>query len=504
MPESIRTLIYFRHHVGLMEKTVVDFKSPNLTTYNYNKFLQLANSVEELPKVELSEDSVAVLLYTSGSTGKPKGVILTHKNLLSVIRNVCGVIYDDICKFAPDHCWYAYLPLAHVLEFCAESVMFFTGVKIGYGSPYTMSDYSTGIVEGQKGDLRALSPTIMPAVPLVLERIRKQLFEHISRKDGYPSFLKILLPELIAYRDGWIERGFDTPLFNRLVCKKFNQSLGGKMKFLVVGGAPLFAETQRLIRALFDVKVLVGYGSTEIASGCTIMDVDDVTVGWAGAPLFGVKVRLVDWTEGNYTSKDKPYPRGELHVGGNTVSLGYFAQDDVTQENFYTENNIRWYRTGDIVEINELGLIRIIDRKKDLVKLQHGEFVALGSIESALKNCSLIENVCVHAKSSSNFVVALIAPNWKELRQVVLHHEHQALSNEELCRNKEIAERVRNYIVQFCISSTKLAKTDYPGKVCLCSETWTPDNDMLTAALKIKRPTLLRFYAKQVEEMFQV
>ena len=110
------------------------------------------------------------------------------------------------------------------------------------------------------------------------------------------------------------------------------------------------------------------------------MDLEDLTIGFTGAPLYGIKARLINWVEGGYTSRDRPYPRGELHIGGDSVSKGYFGQPELTYESFYVENGVQWFCTGDIAEVNELGMFRIIDRKKDLVKLQNGEYVSLGKV----------------------------------------------------------------------------------------------------------------------------
>ena len=99
----------------------------------------------------------------------------------------------------------------------------------------------------------------------------------------------------------------------------------------------------------------------------------------------GIKLRLDDWEEGGYTLKDKPNPRGEIVVGVNALSDGYYANDEETKATFFEENGIRWWRTGDIAEIDQFGHVSIVDRKKDLVKLQYGKFVALGRVRSLRK-----------------------------------------------------------------------------------------------------------------------
>lgn len=109
-----------------------------------------------------------------------------------------------------------------------------------------------------------------------------------------------------------------------------------------------------------------------------IVSDDDMTTGRAGAPTTVCDIRLVDWDEGNYRVTDKPFPRGEILIGGNNISPGYYKNPIKTKEDFLDEEGKRWFRTGDIGELQQDGVIRIIDRKKDLVKLQAGEYVSLG------------------------------------------------------------------------------------------------------------------------------
>ena len=110
------------------------------------------------------------------------------------------------------------------------------------------------------------------------------------------------------------------------------------------------------------------------------MDFDDVTLGRIGAPLHGVKIKLIDWEEGGYRVTDKPYPRGELVVGGDSMAKGYYKLDKETAEAFEFKDGIQWFHMGDIGEVDEKGLFKIIDRKKDLVKLQFGEYISLGKV----------------------------------------------------------------------------------------------------------------------------
>lgn len=140
-----------------------------------------------------------------------------------------------------------------------------------------------------------------------------------------------------------------------------------------------------------------------------------MTTGRVGAPLGCCDIRLVNWAEGNYTTKDKPYPRGEILIGGDNVALGYYKLPEATEKDFFEEDGRRWFRSGDIAEVQGDGCFKIIDRKKDLVKLQVGEYVSLGKVESELKTCALVDNICVYGDPSKQYCVALIVPALKQV-----------------------------------------------------------------------------------------
>lgn len=123
------------------------------------------------------------------------------------------------------------------------------------------------------------------------------------------------------------------------------------------------------------------YGSTETTCPMAIMMIDDLSYGRTGVPLNDFKYYLDDWHEGGYTTKDEPNPRGEIVVGGPTIALGYYNKPEETEKDFYTDDDgCRWFCTGDIGEVFPDGTLKIIDRKKDLVKLANGEYISLGKV----------------------------------------------------------------------------------------------------------------------------
>lgn len=312
-----------------------------------------------------------------GSTGVPKGVKITHKNFMKTIYSY-KVIIEHLRVGGEDHTYIGYLPLAHILEFITENLIFSFGFRIGYSSPFTLTDMSTAIRPGDKGDATVLKPTLMAGVPLVLDRIRKGIYSKINRKG---PIVRQLFNFAIDYKTFWTQRGFDTPIMNRFFCSKFQESVGGHLSIMFVGGAPLSQDTQKLIKACLNIKLLQGYASTETTGGACIMDADDESLERVGQPLLGLQIKLIDWEEGGYKVTDKPNPRGEIVVGGDSITAGYFKLDSTTNESYYTTpDGIRWFLTGDIGEVFPNGTFKIIDRKKDLIKLQFGEYVSLGKV----------------------------------------------------------------------------------------------------------------------------
>merc|ERR1719211_404548 len=322
----------------------------------------------------------------------------------------------NIVEFRPETDKYiAFLPLAHVLELLAESSCIFMGIRIGYSSSLTLTTKSSKVKNGCKGDSNVLKPTLMCAVPLILERIYKSMVDTMSRK-GW--FVEELFHYLVAYKMKWQDRGFDTPLLNKTLFRRIRYFLGGKVRVMLSGGAPLSPDTHSLTRTCLCVPLMQGYGLTETTACATVMSPQDRTTGRAGAPLMNVRIKIVNWEEGNYLITDKPFPRGEIHIGGRNVAMGYYLNEEKTREEFYEEDGFRWFKTGDIGQVEADGVIRIVDRKKDLVKLQHGEYISYGKVEAILKTSPMVENICLYADPNYTFAVAVVIPSVSEVSKL--------------------------------------------------------------------------------------
>jgi long-chain acyl-CoA synthetase len=212
-------------------------------------------------------------------------------------------------------------------------------------------------------------------------------------------------------------------------------------------------------------------------------------------------MRLESWEEGGYRVTDSPYPRGEVLIGGDNVSMGYFKLPEATKEEFTEKDGRRWFKTGDIAEVHADGVFKIIDRKKDLVKLQAGEYVSLGKVEAEMKTSPYVDNICVYGDSSKLFTVALVVPIPAQLQKLAEKMGRNGVSFEVMCKDPELAKAVLKELQDHGTKS-KLQKFELPGAVTLCEEPWSPDSGLVTAAFKLKRKNIQDHYQNEINKMY--
>ncbi|CEF59382.1 AMP-dependent synthetase/ligase domain-containing protein [Strongyloides ratti] len=443
----------------------------------------------DLEKVK--DNDICMIMYTSGTTGNPKGVVLTHKNIIAAVagqRSVIPIKSTDI--------YIGYLPLAHILEVCAELVVLSKGCRIGYSSAQTLFDRAPKIKKGTKGDTSVLRPTLMACVPAVMDRIFKAVTDEVS--NGSMIF-KELFRICYERRRSRYEDGYSSFIMNKLAFNKIKKLLGGKLRVVLSGGAPLNAETQRFMNICFCCPVVQGYGLTETCGGATLADVHDLSTGSVGPPLTCCEIMLREWSEANYSPLNDP-PQGEILIHGSNVCEGYYKNPEKTKEEFVIINGKRYFCTGDIGEIRNDGSIKIIDRKKDLIKLSHGEYISLGKVETSLLTNSNIDNICVYGNSHASYLIALIVPNEKNIMKLAEENDITGKSFKEICSDKT----VNNILLKVIQDSVKgvLTRVEIPAKIYLCNEPWTPASGLLTEALKLKRKVIENHYKKEIESLY--
>ncbi|XP_072937242.1 long-chain-fatty-acid--CoA ligase 4 [Epargyreus clarus] len=486
---KVDTIIYMEDQLKTTEKE--GFKE-GIRIVGYKEVVQKGKQ-SKIESVQPRPEDTAIVMYTSGSTGVPKGVVLSHRNMLATLKSFADAvpIYDGDMLMG-------FLPLAHVFELLGESLCIIGGVPIGYSTPLTMLDSSSKIMKGTKGDATILQPTCITTVPLIMDRISKGITDKVSRSG---EFAGALFKWAYTYKQTWMKRGYDTPLLNRVVFKAVRALLGGRVRLMIAGGAPLAPDTHTQVRVCVCADVVAGYGLTETTSCATVMDPADRSTGRVGAPTTGTDIRLVNWEEGNYRVTNKPFPQGEIVIGGDSVAEGYYKNPQKTREEFIEADGRRWFRSGDIGELHHDGCIKIIDRKKDLVKLQAGEYVSLGKVEAELKTCPIVENICVYGDSSKNFTVALLVPNPQRLAELAQRAGLPDMDFDQLCQHPAVEKAVVKELADHA-RKCGLERFEVPAAVKLCTEVWSPDMGLVTAAFKIKRKDIQERYKEDIKRMY--
>eukprot|EP00927_Polykrikos_kofoidii_P005076 TRINITY_DN12027_c0_g1_i1.p1 TRINITY_DN12027_c0_g1~~TRINITY_DN12027_c0_g1_i1.p1 ORF type:complete len:701 (+),score=157.63 TRINITY_DN12027_c0_g1_i1:59-2161(+) len=505
--KSVKTVIT----MGESEQSVAEkVKGCSVALHTIDEVINSGKTWSATPHLPRPED-VAVIMYTSGTTGTPKGVCLTHGSVVAV---VAGIEYFFKGMFVPTDIYIAYLPLAHIMEMAAEIVALCCGMQLGYGSPHTLTDSSVKLKRPESmGDAPLLKPHLLVCPPAILEKVYQSVQ---SRRESVSGMKQKMFTWALEngnkhFASGKIGSNW---FYNRLVFGNVQRLLGGDLKAIVTGSAPLSPAIQEFIQTVFAVPVRQGFGLTETGAGSCGSFWGDNASGTVGPPMTSAVVRLADWPEGNYMNSDKEKPgvnmrRGEVLIGGPTVSAGYYINEKnpnpellkKNEDDFLTLDGIRFFRSGDIGQILKSGVLQIIDRKKDLWKGPNGEYVALTKVEAALALCDYVELGMCYGRTGGDFPIALICP--QKPRIVALGRDLGLQENfEVLCENLSVIEAVSKACKAVC-KERKLVEFEIPKKFALIADPWSVENELLTAAMKLKRPQIVEKHQDAIEKMYK-
>jgi long-chain acyl-CoA synthetase len=336
-----------------------------------------------LEAAAIPASALACLIYTSGTGGAPKGVMLPHRSILSNCRGAFELLRPLRLK---DEVYLSYLPTSHSYE---HTVGVFLLPSLG-----TEIVYARG-VEHLAADMLTVRPTILTAVPRVLEVIRTRVLTQVARQPKWQQALfrralDVSLRRVDGQRLGLLERVLDL-LLDRLVRAKVRARFGGRLKAAMSGGARLEPEVGRFFLAL-GLLIMQGYGQTEAGPVISANPPDGIRIDTVGRVLEGVELQLAD--------------DGEILVRGDLLMEGYWGLPDATAATIRDG----WLHTGDIGVLDDDGYLRITDRKKDMIVLSGGENVSPAKVEGMLMAEPEISQAVVAGDGRSS-LTALVVPS---------------------------------------------------------------------------------------------
>ncbi|CAF0885929.1 unnamed protein product [Rotaria sp. Silwood1] len=456
-------------------------KEIDIEIMTFNQLLELGRSnpvVHHPPK----PDDVFEICYTSGTTGLPKGAMLTNKNIVCLVQSATEFFKP---VFTELETLISYLPLAHSYEQTIELFCLCNGFKIGY---------YLGDVRQLADDLAHLKPTVMPCVPRLLNRMYDNIQATIRQLSPLKRFLFNMALSAKG-RDIDQHRVTRHMLWDGLVLKRIQERLGGHVKLIISGAAPLSPSILQFLKRVCGAYVVEGYGQTECCGVSSCQTLGDPTVGNIGVPLNCNMIKLVDVPDMQYFSKDNV---GELCIKGANVFKGYYRDEEKTSEALDNEG---WLHTGDIAKWTISGQIQIIDRKKHMFKLAQGEYVAPERIENIYIHSKYIAQVFVYGNGYKSYTVAIIVPDADILEKYV--RENNISGNiVELCKKKEIKDLIFNDIKQL-EKANSLKGFEMAKDIYLHPEQFSVENNLLTPTMKTKRPELAKYFEKEIDEMYK-
>ena len=426
----------------------------------------------EQRKAVVKPTDCATIIYTSGTTGTPKGVMLSHSNILNQLNNLRHTP-DQNSKTA-----FSFLPLCHAYERMLVYLYQDLGMSVYYAESLAT------IAE----DMREIHPTMMSAVPRLLEKMYEKIVQSGQKKKGLERRIfdwSVGLTE--RYRIDPDERTWfynqKLKIADKLVYSKIRASLGADRFDIIVSGAASISQKVSGFFSAIGMPVFEGYGMTEASPVIAVSDKSKGgrEVGTPGRALPGVEVMTSD--------------SGEILCRGHNVMMGYYKSPELTKEVIDEQG---WLHTGDLGHLDEQGRVYITGRLKSLFKTSMGKYVNPEIIEGKFIESEFFENVVVFGEGQK-FAAAIIVPDFSVLKSWCQNHQIAFRSPIEALNIKEVKERIAMEVKKY---NRYFGETEQIKKYALVSDEWTVGNGILTPTLKVRRKVVQKRYNSLISSMF--
>ena len=476
------------------EETCLALKKLGLNIYTWEEIVEKGKNAGNIVLNKAKPDDICIINYTSGTTGYPKGVKLTHKNI------VVGTDVGELIGLNATNkdLYLSFLPYAHIMETLIITYAFNHGVPIGIYN---------GNAKLLLEDIQILKPTAICAVPKIFQRI----YDSIKNKvNSLPLIKRRIFDQAIKLKmKDYINTGmYKNILLDFLVFKEVRKSLGGNLRFMLVGSAPIDGYILNYLRCSLSVEIMEGYGQTEDVAGVLLSNTCDPITGHLGGPGYWTEVKLIDQKELGYTVKNKDKegnlrPSGELCVRGPTLFKGYFKDEEKTKESIDKDG---WLHSGDIAMIipEHGNAMKIIDRVKNIFKMQQGEYISPEKIESIYLNCKYIEQIFVHGNSLKSYLICIAYPKKDDIINFFKNKGIKEINEnnyKNYLENEDLKKEIINVMDKFG-RENNLMGFELPKKIYLVKEPFTIDNQIMTPTMKLRRHFARKYFEEQINKLY--
>jgi long-chain acyl-CoA synthetase len=418
-------------------------------------------------------DQLATIIYTSGTTGEPKGVMLTHAALVANLLAAAQVL--DVSE---RDVGLSFLPLSHAFERMVAWVYLLCGVHIVFAESFDTVGRDLGLVR----------PTVITGVPRVYEKLHARIMEKGASGSAPRAALfrwavgagvRKASATLRGRAAGALDR-LQAGLADRLVFDRVREGLGGRVRYLVSGSAPLSADVAEFFSAI-GLPIVEGYGLTETAPILSVNPPDAPRVGTVGRSLPGVELRIAE--------------DGEILARGPNLMTGYYNKPQATAD--VLEDG--WFHTGDVGNIDEAGYLSITDRKKDLLVTSGGKKIAPQPIEATLKRSPLVAEAILLG-DRRKFAAALLVPDFPALERRLTSLGRPPGTHEELVTRADVVALYQEIVDAL---NRDLSPYERIKRIALLPAEFSIETGELTPTLKVKRKVVEQKWRGEIERLYQ-
>lgn len=444
---------------------------------SWKELLELGKDESNQAEVEIRKNGVkssdlATLIYTSGTTGKPKGVMLTHDN---IVQNVICSKKRVPLEYGNSKAL-SFLPVCHIFERMILYLYQYCGVDI----------YFAESIEKLSENAQEVKPDVMTAVPRLYEKIYDKIvlkgeeLTGIKKKLFFWALDLGLKYEPYGANGWWYEK--QLAVARKLIFSKWQAALGGNLKLMVSGSAALQPRLTRVFAAA-GMPIMEGYGLTETSPVITVNDQNNggFRIGTVGKVIDGIEVKIAE--------------TGEILVKGHNVMMGYYKDDERTNEAL--QNG--YFHTGDKGEFDKDGFLKITGRTKEMFKTSGGKYIVPPLLEGELKQSLFIEQIMVVGEGEK-MPGAIIQPNFEYLKDWAKENEITFSSNKDLIENPKVIQEIQN-VINIC--NEKFGHWEQIKRFELTADEWSIDAGHLTPTMKMKREVIKGIYKDLYDKIYQ-